>query len=149
MRDGEPNIYGALATLRSGQTQVQWSRIQMVVVFNAVALALVLGTGQLSEEVRLTIGIVGFAIHFGVLIASRRGDRWIQYWDGRMVELEQLDQEEGNTSGSRVSVFNRPDFSQMRGVGLTSRRVFGVVGIIATILWLGIPLYYAYKILFE
>lgn len=134
MRNGEPNIYGALAALRSGQTLVQWNRMQMVAVFNSIALPIVIGTGQ-PEIVKFVISAAGLALHIGILVASRRGDKWIKYWDARMVELENLDQKGDSETGTRVRVFSRPDFQTMRGVGLTSRRIFAFFGVLVTLLW--------------
>ena len=133
MRNGEPNIYVALATLRGVQTRVQWSRIQMAAVFNTIALPLVFGLDQ-PELTRFVISVAGFALHVAFLVAARRGDRWVAYWDARMVELERLDQKERSKSVTRVAVFSRPAFKIMRGTGLTSRRIFGFIGIVITFL---------------
>lgn len=62
MRDGEPNMYTALSTLRNGQTQLQWSRIQMLLVFNMVAMPITTGGSQ-SEPAKLVLSMVGMIAH--------------------------------------------------------------------------------------
>lgn len=143
MRDGEPNIYAALATLRNGQTQLQWSRVQMFLVFNTIAIPLVLGTGQ-PEGVKFALSFVGSIGHFALFVAAIRGDGWINHWDGKLAELERLDQEEENASGTRVQVFDNPDFEPRRKRGITSRKVFGPIGIAFLLFWLGQSIYHGY-----
>ena len=133
MRDGEPQIYSAVATMRNGYTQMQWTRVQMFLVFNTVALPLVFGTTQ-TEGVQFLISVVAVVIHGILLIATTRADRWIDYLDSRMSELEGLDLED--QSGIRVAVFNRPEFRTMRHGLFASRRVFGLVGVLIAILWM-------------
>jgi hypothetical protein len=136
MRDGEPQIYTALATLRNGQTQLQWNRVQMFLVFNTIAIPLVMGTGQ-SAGVKFALSFIGLIGHFAIFVAAVRGDGWIDHWDGKMAELERLDQEEGNVLGSRVRIFDNMDFETRRRRGVTSRRIFGPIGIAFMLFWLG------------
>jgi hypothetical protein len=133
MRDGEPNIYGALATMRNGYTQMQWTRVQMFLVFNTVALPLVFGTAQ-SETVKLIISVVAVGIHAILFIATKRADNWIDYMDARMAELERLDAE--TETEIRVFVFNRPQFGSMRNNPLASRKVFGFFGLLLAATWI-------------
>lgn len=133
MRDGEPQVYTALATMRNGYVQMQWTRVQMFLVFNTVALPLVFGTSQ-SPGVKSLISIVAVGVHIFLLAATLRADRWIDYMDEQMIALESLDSNEAN--GIRVFVFNRPAFATMRNSPLASRRIFGFFGILLGGVWI-------------
>ncbi len=136
MRDGEPQIYTSLATLRNGYMQTQWSRVQMFLVFNTIALPLVFGIVQTTqpELVRFVISLVGACMHLVLLNATLRADNWIKYLDDRMTELEQLDREDQN--GVRVFVFSHQDFTTMRHSWFASRRLFGIIGLAVAVTWL-------------
>ncbi len=132
MRDGEPQIYTSLATMRNGYMITQWQRVQMFLVFNTVALPLVFGTTQ-TEGVKFLISMVGMFIHGILLQATLRADNWIKYLDARMIELEALDADDANAV--RVKVFSHPDFATKRHSWLASRRFFGFFGLFVTSVW--------------
>lgn len=133
MRDGEPNIYGALATMRNGYTQMQWTRVQMFLVFNTVAIPLVLGSASTSA-IKLFISVAAIVVHLAVMHATLRADHWLKFFDERMVEFEGLDAD--NENGTRVRVFSHPGFDTRRHSWLASRRFFGFVGIAALVFWI-------------
>lgn len=128
-------MYMAVAVLRNGQTQLQWSRIQIFLVFNTVALPVVLGTGQ-PTAVKFALSAVGLAIHLVLLVAALRGNAWLTYWDERMAELERVDQEQETMDAPRVPVFSDTGFREKRHSRVASRWFFGPFGIIALIFWL-------------
>lgn len=134
MRDGEPNMYAALAMLRNGQTQLQWSRIQMLLIFNMVAMPITTGGSQ-SEPTKLMLSMVGVLAHLILLVASFRGSGWIDYWDDRIMDLERLDSEELNQNGVRVQVFSHPEFKSFKTKGRYLNKVFVGVGILFTLFW--------------
>ncbi len=138
MRDGEPQIYTSLATLRNGYMQTQWSRVQMFLVFNTIALPLVFGIVQTTqpELLRFVISVVGAWMHVVLLNSTLRADNWIKYLDERMVELEQLDHEDQNLNGVRVHPFSHQDFATIRHSWSASRRLFGIVGLAIAGLWI-------------
>lgn len=135
MRDGEPQIYTSLATMRNGYMTTQWQRVQMFLVFNTVALPIVFGTAQ-PEQVKFLISAVGLGIHVIILQATLRADNWIKYLDERMIELERLDPEKENANNPRVRVFSHPDFDTKRNSWLASRRSFGLAGLIIAGIWI-------------
>jgi hypothetical protein len=141
VRDGEPQIYTALATIRNGYLQGQWQRVQMFLVFNTVAFPLVFGTTQ-PEEVKFFISVVGLCIHAIILQATLRADIWIKFLDARMIELEGLDPDDA--SGIRIQVFSHPDFTVKRHSRFASRRSFGIVGLIVATIWVWQTIRYAY-----
>jgi hypothetical protein len=133
MRDGEPNIYGALVTIRNGYVQGQWQRVQMFLVFNTVAIPLVLATGT-SDKIKLVIDVAAVIIHLAIMQATLRADTWLEFFDVRMVELENLDA--NDVAGVRVRVFSHPDFTSRRRTWLASRKSFGLIGIITLLFWI-------------
>lgn len=141
MRDGEPNIYTALAILRNGQTQLQWGRIQMLLVFNTVAIPVVAGAGQ-YELVKLALSMIGLAVHIALVGAAIRGSNWIDYWGERIAELERLDSEESSSDGVRVKVFSHPDFYLIHKRGVFLKKIFMWVGIVLGLCWLVTIAYY-------
>lgn len=139
MRDGEPQIYTSLATLRNGYMQTQWQRVQMFLVFNTVALPLVFGTTQL-DQVKLFVSAVGLGMHGVILQATLRADNWIKFLDERMVELEGFDQEDPNAV--RVKVFSHVDFAGKRHSMFASRRIFGLFGLLVSAIWIWETIHY-------
>lgn len=133
MRDGEPNMYTALATMRNGYMQMQWSRVQMFIVFNTVALPLVFGTGQ-SSAVKFLIAMVAVGMHVLMLGATYRAELWIKHIDSRLASLEKLDW--ADQQGVRVRVFAHVEFGEQRNSTFASRKVFGWLGVSIMILWL-------------
>lgn len=133
MRDGEPNIYGAIATMRNGYLQGQWQRVQMFLVFNTIAIPLVLAANT-SDKIRLIVSSAAVFAHLAIMQGTLRADGWLEFFDARMVELENLDIED--TVGIRVRVFSHPDFNPRRRTWFASRWLFGLFGIIALIFWI-------------
>ncbi|OGZ43559.1 MAG: hypothetical protein A3J55_01445 [Candidatus Ryanbacteria bacterium RIFCSPHIGHO2_02_FULL_45_17b] len=66
-------MFIGLSTLRNGYMQMQWSRVQMFLVFNTIALPIVLGTGQ-PEVVKFFISLVAVPIHLLLLNAVLRAN---------------------------------------------------------------------------
>ena len=147
MRNGEPQIYTSLATLRNGYMLTQWARVQMLLVFNTIAIPIILGT-EASTAMKLALSGMGFVGHFALFVAAVRSNGWIRYWDRRMAELERLDQEEGNASGTRVRVFDPPEFNSRRRRGITSRRVLAPIGIFFLLLWLFASVRHTFLLIF-
>jgi hypothetical protein len=140
MRDGEPNMYTALATMRNGYMQMQWSRVQMFLVFNTVALPLVFGTGQ-NDIVKLFVSTVGVGMHVLLLMATGRAEMWISYIDTRLSALERLDWD--NVNAVRVRVFSHVDFEAKRAGAFASRKIFGSLGATVMIVWLWQAIHFA------
>src|SRR3989344_8411660 len=124
MCDGEPSMFIGLATLRNGYMQMQWSRVQMFLLFNTVALPLVFGSGQ-TEIVKFVISGVGVLIHILLLNAVMRANDWIAFFDEKLFQFEQLDQDDQNST--RVFVFSDPRFSKKRSSLFASRRLFALI----------------------
>lgn len=127
MRNGEPGMFIGLSTMRNGHVQLQWSRIQMFVTFNAIALPVAFGTNQ-PAPVQLLISLVGFVMHIGLYLAGRRTIGWLEYWNEKLAALEELDQEGESTEGARVAVFSQHDFEGVRGGWLATNAYLWVFG---------------------
>lgn len=145
MRNGEPQIYTALATLRNGQAQMSWSKIQLFLAFNTIAAPLVLGAGQ-PDSLKLIISVAALVVHFAIIISALRGDYWQRYWEERMAELEELAAADQSDAGSRVRVFSHRDFRKVRYSGLASRKLFGPICIFVTAGWLEESIRHAYNL---
>lgn len=133
MRDGEPNVYAALATLRNGYLQMQWSRVQMSAVFNTVALPLLFGAQQ-SDYTKLSLCGVAVGLHLLVMQAVIRADQWITFLDDKMAALEKADWD--NSNSIRVKIFSHREFHEKRQSFFASRRMFGLLGILVGVVWL-------------
>lgn len=132
MRDGEPNMYTALATMRNGYMQMQWSRVQMFLVFNTVALPIVFGTGQ-NPNVKFLVSLVAVGMHVLMLMATYRAELWIQFIDNRLSTLEKQDWD--SDQGVRVRVFSHTRFEEQRNSAFASRKIFGWLGLAVMLLW--------------
>jgi hypothetical protein len=74
VRDGEPQIYASLATMRNGYLQGQWQRVQMFLAFNTVAIPLVLGAATTtSNKIQLVIDVAAVIAHLAMMQAMLRG----------------------------------------------------------------------------
>src|SRR5580692_1912246 len=133
MRNGEPNVYSGLATIRNGYMQMQWSLTQMYLVFNTVALPVVFGE-RTETNVRLIVAIAGLVVSTSIPLAVARGERWMRFFNEKMAKLELLDKSDGN--GNRVSVFSDPDFEVIRNSRLAPRRIFGPILVLVSFVWL-------------
>ena len=105
----------------------------MFLLFNTVALPLVFGSGQ-TEIVKFVISGVGILTHLLLLNAVMRANSWIKFLDGKLFQLEQLDQDDQN--GARVFIFSDPQFSEKRNSLVASRVIFSIIGIGAIVLWI-------------
>lgn len=135
MRDGEPQIYAALATMRNGYMQTQWQRVQMLLTFNTVAFPLVFGVIQVEGTLKVIVSIVGLLVHVIIMQGVSRATSWIGFLDERLIELETLDDE--SDSGIRVRAFSHPKFGQARNHVFASRRLFVPFGLGVTCFWFG------------
>ena len=133
MRDGEPNIYGALVAMHNMYLQGQWQRVQMFLVFNTIAIPLVLATTT-SDKIKLIIDAAAVIVHLAIMQATLRADGWLKFFDARLVELEGLDADD--TGGVRVRVFSHPDFTLRRRTRFASRKSFGFIGIATLLFWI-------------
>jgi hypothetical protein len=133
LRNSEPNMYGALATIRNGYMQMQWSRVQMYLVFNTVALPLVFHT-ETEPTTRLIVGVVGIIVTIFMPIALVRGNYWSKYFSNKMAELEALDPEDDRCP--RVTVFNDDQYRSFKKKRYATRKLFAPVAVILLAIWI-------------
>lgn len=133
MQPGEHNVYAALVTARNAQLQAQWTRIQMFLVFNTVAIPLVFATGQ-SEAAKTAISVVAGGIHVALILSAFRSASWISFYDFKLVQMEQLDSEI-DAQKIRVSIFSSREFEARQRSRLATRRIFTPVGVIFVVFW--------------
>ena len=144
MRDGEPQIYTALATMRNGYMQSQWSRVQMFLAFNTIAFPFVFSSQQ-SEDVKFFLSLAGIFVHLILLQGTLRADMWISKIDAKMQSIEELDA--GEDVGTRVVFFTDQEFTRMRGSIFASRRIFWSVGIVVLVTWVLQTISHSYGII--
>lgn len=133
MQNGEPQIYTALATMRNGYMQAQWSRVQMFLAFNVIASPLALSSGT-SKDLKFVICWAGIIIHLFLIQGVLRANRWMRLIDAKLQLLELLDADTNN--GSRVRFFSDSDFDRTRYALTASRRLFGYMGALALSGWI-------------
>lgn len=133
MRNGEPNMYAGLATLRNGHVQGQWSRLQLFLTFNAIAIPIVIATEQ-SVQIKTLISGAGILIHYTLLLGAVRANEWTKFWDKKMAALERLDGKKKN--GTRVRVFSDGAFTLRRVSKFSTRFSFIPLAILAIGFWI-------------
>ena len=121
-------MYAGLCTLRNGQAQLQWNRLQMIAILSTVAVPIVFGSGQ-SDLLKCVVSTVNFVAIATLFFAATRGDKLIRYWDDQLAELERLDQQEYPEITVRVLPFSSPQFGAMKNPRITTRRVLRIMGI--------------------
>ena len=134
MKTGEPNVYAALVTARNSQLQAQWTRIQMFLVFNTVAIPLVSGAGQ-SEAAKVAISFIASGIHIALMLSAFRSASWVGFYDLKLTQMEQLDSEDKEQK-CRVPVFSSREFKARQSSRFASRRIFAPLGVMFVIFWI-------------
>src|ERR1700722_8818603 len=133
MQNAEPNVYSALATIRNGYMQMQWSRAQMYLVFNTIALPLVFAPGT-SANVKFVLGIVGVWVTIFIPIAIYRGNVWSKFFNEKMAQLELLDKD--GDKATRIFVFSDAQFGSITSKRFASRKLFVPLAIVLTSIWI-------------
>lgn len=143
MRNGEPNMYTALANLRNGYVQGQWSRLQLFLTFNAIGLPIVISDAT-SPQVKLLLSGMAVLIHYAVLLGSIRANRWIEFWDNKLANFERLDKSRNKI---RVAVFSDKDFGSKRKNRFSTRFSFIPLAGLIVGFWVFELLYYGYLLI--
>lgn len=132
MRISEPNMYSGLAIIRNGYMQMQWSRAQMYLVFNTVALPLVFNP-QTEPAVKFVLCLIALAVSVFLPLAMYGAHKWTKFYNAKMAELEKLDA--GETDGARVKVFSDDGFGTITNRKLASRYTFAPFVALLTAVW--------------
>lgn len=132
MRDGEPNVYAGLATLRNGYMQAQWQRVGLFILINATALPIVLGSSQ-SGDLKRTVCYVVVIAYGLILTGTLRAEMWVREIDERLSTLEKLDANEVNAV--RIAFFSDPAFTSKRRSIFATRKVFLVIWFLSASFW--------------
>jgi hypothetical protein len=126
--------------------QMQWSRVQMYLVFNTLALPLVFRP-ETESNTRLIVGIVGVIVSLFIPIAIFRGNWWSKYFSNKMAELESLDPNDGKCP--RVAVFNDDQYRSFSKKRYSSRKLFAPVAVILLAIWIWVTVRQAMALLVE
>lgn len=132
VRDGEPNMYGGIASLLAGHETGLRTYATAFLTFNVIAFPVVFGSNQ-PEAVKLGVSIIGAVVHPTLLNLALRELRWVRTLRQRLHRLELLDQ--GDASGVRERLFS--DLNIVRPVGRTNVGVLAVLilGLAAMLFW--------------
>lgn len=103
MQDGEPQVYTALTALHVGYSTRQWQRLQLLFLFNSVAVPAMLA-GNLGDIVRLFLSTIALFGHGGLMVAVDKTNERITHIEKKLTELEMLDAE--GSSKCRVAIFS-------------------------------------------
>jgi hypothetical protein len=134
MQDGEPNMYTGLCTLLNGQVQRRWQRVQMLMVFNSIAIPTVFTTT--SSLLKLLLCLTRFSLHLVITNAAKRGERWVGFWIRKLEELEKTDQEQSaGEKRSRVSVFTDVEYQRLRAKAVHRTRTTVAYGFALAVVW--------------
>lgn len=135
MQNGEPNVYTGIANIRNGYMQMQWSRTQMYLVFNTVALPTVLGST--NSATKAILACAGLVVSTCIPIAVARGNQWMEYFSKKLSAMEILESGcPGDDTRIRVPVFSDPEFERIRGGKFASRKVFLPLAVFVDCIWL-------------
>jgi hypothetical protein len=125
-------MYAGIANVRGVYYNQQWSRVQMFLVFNTVALPIVLGTGT-TEFVKLLLSFIGYVMHVFIIIATFRANSLINYLDRKLAELEMIDNDTENIA--RVKVFADVSFVSRSSSMFSGIRMFSTIAAGVVLVW--------------
>lgn len=132
---GEPQMYGALAAIRSAEIQLRWARARMFLFINALLLPPFVASADLvNPQIKPVIGGLAVALNILWLSVHARGRRWVRYWDRKLRELENLD--EGQETRPRVTVFADAEFISVDGSWWNLYRQLQIVILIVLASWM-------------
>lgn len=103
MQDGEPQVYTALMALHVGYSIRQWQRLQLLFLFNSVAIPAMF-TSELGDIVKFFLSVIAFLSHGGLMLAVDKTSDRITHIEKKLGELETLDPE--GASKCRVAIFS-------------------------------------------
>jgi hypothetical protein len=135
MRNFEPNLYGALVSVRNVYVQTQWTQAQIAVVLHTVALPVVF-IPTTDPATKLVVSVVGLIVTFIGFFAITDVVNRINFIDCRLADMERLDT--NSEDASRVLVFANNKYKvlshngQKFRLGMTLLFVFWCIEIVIT-----------------
>jgi hypothetical protein len=113
MNDDQRIMYAQLVFIRNTDINLRWRITQLFLIFNAVALPLVLIQLQDTPLFYFLASAAGFLFGVPWLLIVDRVSGWVDYWNSRLESLE-------STSSQKVRVFSRDFASAGRGLSTWS-----------------------------
>jgi hypothetical protein len=132
MKHSEPNMYAAVAAVRNVYVQAQWSRAQIGLIFNTIAFPLIFNPST-DALLRFVISIVGVVLTMVLAIAIKRGSAWLDFYEKKLAQLEQLDC--GSENAPRITIFADPIFTSISKRRLASRKIGSFVSFALIAFW--------------
>jgi hypothetical protein len=106
----------------------------MLLAFNVVATPTMYAI-EIEDVLKAAISFVGLFLHLGLLMASRRAEQWIKYYDVKLATLERYSEVDDRDTKLRFSLFSDPDFADFRNRRVASRFIFSYLGICILLYW--------------
>jgi len=101
MTDDQRAMYAAVTTIRNNEVTLRWTRTQLFFLIHSASLSfagtqLILGTRLFTA-----VCVVGFILSILWLLATKRIGHWVNYWNSRLVALENVDSQPVRIFGGR------------------------------------------------
>lgn len=89
------------------------------------------------------IGLLAVWFHLFIISAFVRTRRWVDFFDGKLAELEKLDAE---PDGLRVKVFSDDVFTRVRNHHFTNTNLLLILTIGVSVVWVAKLFYHAVQL---
>ncbi|RJQ36343.1 hypothetical protein C4552_03590 [Candidatus Parcubacteria bacterium] len=127
MTDDQRTMYAGLIALRTNETTLRWTRTQLFFLIHSAGLSFVvtyLKFGSGAQAIACALGA-----YFAVLwvLTNRRSIHWLDYWDFRLVALEQA-------SSQSVFIFGGREYINARQ-GTTTHQIIKYLGYVFFAIW--------------
>lgn len=136
MRNEEPSMYGAIATLRNGEATLRWTSMQIFLLFNSVAIPL-LTRPEFDSRAKIALSAVGAALSIIWFLVTIRAQQWMMFWNESMRRLEVLDVNHTDPPASqpRVLVFSSRWFAEISREWITFHLILHGMTVVAMFVW--------------
>ena len=136
MRIDEPNMYGAIATIRNGEATLRWTRMQVFLFFNSFAIP-ILSRQELDIGTKFSISAVGFAMTLIWFLVTVRAQQLMKFWDNSLRRLELIDfnQTDPQKSQPRLLIFSSRQYQILSNEWVSFHFVLQGIPAVATLVW--------------
>jgi hypothetical protein len=143
MRGEEPNMYGAIATIRNGEATLRWTRMQVFLFFNSIAIPVLTRT-ELGEGGKLALSAVGLAMCLIWFMVTMRAQELLDFWDEsmRLLELVDINQQDPKKSQPRVLVFSSRRYRLLNDEWMSFHFILYGITVVAMFVWASLLLSY-------
>lgn len=111
MSDNNLSIYQCVISVRNNDVSLRWQRTQIFLIINTGILAVIKSLNTAKQEFDAVLCGGGIIICIIWLLAMRLGGVWVEFWDGRLADIEKALEK---TDPEIVTVFNNELFNQQK-----------------------------------